>query len=44
MAALEKVFIVGGTPVSYFKDVAKQVTDQMRSQADPVTCRSSAGQ
>jgi ABC-type glycerol-3-phosphate transport system substrate-binding protein len=25
--ALEKVFIVGGTPVSYFKDVAKQVTD-----------------
>uniref|UniRef100_A0A7C3AMR4 sn-glycerol-3-phosphate-binding periplasmic protein UgpB n=1 Tax=Thermorudis sp. TaxID=1969470 RepID=A0A7C3AMR4_9BACT len=31
VAALEKVFIVGGTPVSYFKDVAKQVTDQMRS-------------
>lgn len=29
--ALEKLFIVGGTPVSYLKDVAKQVTDQMRS-------------
>jgi multiple sugar transport system substrate-binding protein len=29
--ALEKVFIVGGTPVTYFKDVAKQVTDQQKS-------------
>jgi multiple sugar transport system substrate-binding protein len=25
--ALEKVFIVGGTPVSYFKDIAKQITE-----------------
>jgi multiple sugar transport system substrate-binding protein len=29
--ALEKVYIVGGTPVSYFKDVAKQVTDGQKS-------------
>jgi multiple sugar transport system substrate-binding protein len=29
--ALEKVFVSGGTPVSYFKDVAKQVTDKERS-------------
>jgi multiple sugar transport system substrate-binding protein len=29
--ALEKVFVSGGTPVSYFKDIAKQVTDKERS-------------
>jgi multiple sugar transport system substrate-binding protein len=29
--ALEKVYIVGGTPVTYFKDVAKQVTDGQKS-------------
>lgn len=29
--ALEKVFISGGTPVSYFKDISKQITDKMRS-------------
>jgi multiple sugar transport system substrate-binding protein len=28
---LEKVFIVGGTPVTYMKDVAKQVTDGQKS-------------
>ena len=28
--ALEKVFIVGGTPVSYFKDVAKEVEAKMK--------------
>jgi multiple sugar transport system substrate-binding protein len=29
--ALEKVYVSGDTPVSYFKDIAKQVTDKMRS-------------
>lgn len=28
--ALEKVFIVGGTPVSYFKEIAQQVTEAQR--------------
>ena len=28
--ALEKVFIVGGTPVSYFKDIAKEVEAKMK--------------
>lgn len=29
--ALEKLFVVGGTPVTYMKDVAQQVTAKMRS-------------
>jgi hypothetical protein len=28
--ALEKVFWAGGTPVTYFKDVAKEVTAKMK--------------
>ena len=28
--AIEKVFIAGNTPVTYFKDVAKEVTAKMR--------------
>ena len=28
--ALQKVFLIGGTPVSYFKEVAAQVTAKMR--------------
>ena len=28
--ALEKVFLVGDTPVSYFKDMATQVTAKMQ--------------
>lgn len=29
--ALEKLYVSGGTPVTYLKDIAKQVTDKMRS-------------
>jgi multiple sugar transport system substrate-binding protein len=29
--ALEKVYIVGGTPVTYLKDIAKQITDGQKS-------------
>ena len=29
--ALQKVFLTGGTPASYFKEVAGQVTAKMRS-------------